>query len=103
MKGFIAIAIEAAKHFTDQPLQQPLIILATADEESSMDGARALAEAGYPKARYAVIGEPTGLKPIHMHKGMMMEGIKITGKAGHSSDPSWAITHWKRCILCSAN
>ena len=88
MKGFIAIAIEAAKAFTDTPLQQPLIILATADEESSMDGARALAEAGYPKARYAVIGEPTGLKPIHMHKGMMMEGIKITGKAGHSSDPS---------------
>lgn len=88
MKGFFPIAIEAARKFLDQPLQQPLIILATADEESSMSGARALAEAGRPKARYAVIGEPTGLKPIYMHKGMMMESVRVEGKAGHSSDPS---------------
>lgn len=88
MKGFFPIAIEAAKKFLDQPLQQPLIILATADEESSMSGARALAKAGKPKARYAVIGEPTGLKPIYMHKGMMMEAVRVEGKAGHSSDPS---------------
>lgn len=88
MKGFFPIAIEAARKFLDQPLQQPLIILATADEESSMNGARALAEAGRPKARYAVIGEPTGLKPIYMHKGMMMESVRVEGKAGHSSDPS---------------
>lgn len=88
MKGFFPIAIEAARKFVDQPLQQPLIILATSDEESSMNGARALAEAGRPKARYAVIGEPTGLKPIYMHKGMMMESVRVEGKAGHSSDPS---------------
>lgn len=88
MKGFFPIAIEAARKFIDTPLQQPLIILATADEESSMSGARALAEAGKPKARYAVIGEPTGLKPIYMHKGMMMEAVRVEGKAGHSSDPS---------------
>jgi acetylornithine deacetylase len=88
MKGFFPIAIEAARKFLDQPLQQPLIILATSDEESSMNGARALAEAGRPKARYAVIGEPTGLKPVYMHKGMMMESVRIEGKAGHSSDPS---------------
>ncbi len=88
MKGFFPIAIEAARKFVDQDLQQPLIILATSDEESSMNGARALAEAGRPKARYAVIGEPTGLKPIYMHKGMMMESVRVEGKAGHSSDPS---------------
>ncbi|WP_027858055.1 acetylornithine deacetylase [Marinobacterium jannaschii] len=88
MKGFFPLAIEAAKRFLDRDLQQPLIILATADEESSMSGARALAEAGYPKARYAIIGEPTSLKPIHMHKGIMMETVRIEGRAGHSSDPS---------------
>ena len=88
MKGFFPLAIEAAKRFLDRELQQPLIILATADEESSMSGARALAEAGYPKARYAIIGEPTSLKPIHMHKGIMMETVRIEGRAGHSSDPS---------------
>jgi len=88
MKGFFPLAIEAVKAFVGQPLQQPLIILATADEESSMNGARALAEAGRPEARYAVIGEPTSLRPVRMHKGIMMERLKFEGQSGHSSDPS---------------
>lgn len=53
-----------------------------------MDGARALVRAGRPRARYALIGEPTGLRPIRMHKGVMMERIRLTGRAGHSSDPA---------------
>ncbi|WP_455203946.1 M20/M25/M40 family metallo-hydrolase, partial [Kaarinaea lacus] len=46
---------------------------------------------GKPKARYAVIGEPTGLKPVHMHKGIIMEAVQIMGHAGHSSDPSLGV------------
>ncbi|MDX1458230.1 MAG: acetylornithine deacetylase [Marinobacter sp.] len=88
MKGFFALAIEAARELVHQPLKQPLIILATADEESSMNGARALAEAGRPKGRYAVIGEPTSLKPIRMHKGIMMERLVFQGQSGHSSNPA---------------
>lgn len=88
MKGFFPLVIEAARAIVGQNLKQPLIILATADEESSMNGARALAEAGRPKARYAVIGEPTGLKPVRMHKGIMMERLIFEGQSGHSSDPS---------------
>ena len=87
MKGFFPLAIAAASAFKDANLKQPLIILATADEESSMDGARALAAAGRPKARAAIIGEPTSLVPVRMHKGIMMESIKVTGAAGHSSNP----------------
>ncbi len=88
MKGFFPLAIAAASAFTDTPLKQPLVILATADEESSMNGARALAAAGYPKARAAIIGEPTGLVPVRMHKGIMMESVRVTGRAGHSSNPA---------------
>ncbi len=88
MKGFFALAMEAAREFLATPLKSPLIILATADEESSMSGARALAEAGRPKARYALVGEPTGMTPVYMHKGIMMERIHILGQSGHSSDPS---------------
>jgi len=88
MKGFFPLAIEAARVFAGQPLRQPLIILATADEESSMNGARALAEAGKPSARYAVIGEPTSLRPVRMHKGIMMERLVFEGQSGHSSDPA---------------
>ena len=88
MKGFFPLAIAAASAFRDIPLTHPLIVLATADEESSMNGARALVEAGRPKARAAIIGEPTSLVPVRMHKGIMMEAVQITGRAGHSSNPA---------------
>jgi acetylornithine deacetylase len=88
MKAFFALALAAISSLKGERLAQPLIILATADEESSMSGARALAAAGQPKARYAVIGEPTGLRPVRMHKGAFMEAIRLRGQSGHSSDPT---------------
>jgi acetylornithine deacetylase len=88
MKGFFAVAHEAITEFASANFKQPLIIVATADEESSMDGARALAQLGRPKARYAVIGEPTGLKPVNRHKGVMMERLHVQGRSGHSSNPA---------------
>jgi len=88
MKGFFAVVHEAVQGFLAADLKQPLIILATADEESSMAGARTLAAQGRPKARAAVIGEPTSLRPINMHKGIMMEGIHVQGQSGHSSNPA---------------
>lgn len=90
MKGFFALILEAVETADLDPatMQQPLIVLATADEETSMHGARSLAESGRPRARYAVIGEPTGLRAVRAHKGMMMEAIRLHGRSGHSSDPS---------------
>ena len=91
MKGFLAIAIEAAKTFQNQILKKPLIILATADEESTMTGALHLTEIGRPRARYAVIGEPTSMVPIRLHKGVVMEALKLTGRSGHSSNPKLGV------------
>jgi acetylornithine deacetylase len=88
MKAFLALAVEAASSFTARQLKQPLIIVATADEESSMSGAKALVDAQRPQARYAVIGEPTGMRPVRMHKGILMEAIHLRGRSGHSSDPA---------------
>lgn len=87
MKGFFPIAIEAARRFSSKKLAAPLIILATADEESSMCGARQLVELGRPRGRHAVIGEPTNLRPARLHKGIVMESVRVIGQAGHSSDP----------------
>lgn len=53
-----------------------------------MSGARALASAGRPLGRYAVIGEPTSLKPVRLQKGVMGESVRLTGRTGHASDPS---------------
>lgn len=87
MKGFFPLVLAAVSEVDPQHLKAPIFILATADEETSMTGARALASLGLPKARAAIIGEPTGLKPINMHKGIMMESVSIKGQAGHSSNP----------------
>jgi len=86
MKSFFPLIMEALKDFEGVVFRQPLIVLATADEETSMQGARTLAELGRPKARCAVIGEPTGMRPIYAHKGIMMESIDLLGRSGHSSN-----------------
>ncbi|AEF55770.1 acetylornithine deacetylase [Marinomonas posidonica] len=88
MKGFFAIVLDTIREMSLCELTEPLIILATADEESSMAGARALVQQNKLNARYALIGEPTSLTPIYAHKGIMMERIKVTGQAGHSSNPA---------------
>ena len=88
MKSFFPIVIEAIKPLLEEVFKEPLIVLATADEETSMQGARTIAELGRPRGRAAVIGEPTGLQPVKAHKGIMMDRIQLLGESGHSSDPS---------------
>lgn len=88
MKGFFAVVLKAVQQYQAKDFKRPLIVLATADEESSMQGARHLVECGAPLGRYAIVGEPTNLRPIYMHKGIMMERISISGRSGHSSNPA---------------
>lgn len=88
MKSFLAVALRAASSFRAGQLKAPLTLLGTADEESTMSGARALAESAGPLGRFALIGEPTDLRPVNAHKGIVMEGIRITGRSGHSSNPA---------------
>lgn len=92
MKSFFAVIIEALKTIDSTKIKQPLIVLATADEETSMSGAKAIARdashLGINNARFAVVGEPTSMQPVRTHKGMMMEAIQLTGQAGHSSNPA---------------
>lgn len=88
MKGFFPIIVEALRQLEGAELAQPLIVIATADEESSMAGARTLAGGANVPARAAVIGEPTSIKPIRMHKGIMMESVQFHGCSGHSSNPA---------------
>lgn len=92
MKSFLALAIEAARELDAGRLKHPLTIVATADEESAMHGAEALATAANVPGRYAVIGEPTGLAPVRMHKGILMEAIRVRGRSGHSSDPALGLS-----------
>jgi acetylornithine deacetylase len=91
MKGFFAAALHAIARFEPGALRRPITILGTADEESTMNGARALAKKGERLGRYAIIGEPTGLAPIRKHKGVFYVQVTVSGKSGHASNPALGV------------
>jgi len=91
MKGFFPIILAALKKIDLGKIKRPLFILATCDEESTMAGARALVSSDKALGRHALIGEPTGLRPVNMHKGILAESIKLVGSSGHSSNPALGV------------
>ncbi len=94
MKGSLAAMLTAAANVDPASQTCPLWIVCTADEEVGFEGARdlvahspafaALATADPP----AIIGEPTGLRVIHAHKGIVGFRVVSSGKAAHSSTDS---------------
>ena len=88
MKGFLALMLYLARELRSRTLPRRLGLLITADEESSMDGARAFA--AHCPDRYAliVVGEPTQLQPLVAHKGYLCREFIFSGTSCHSSDPS---------------
>ncbi len=88
MKGFFAFILDAVRDIDASKLTKPLYILATADEETTMAGARYFAASTAIRPDFAIIGEPTSLQPVRAHKGHMANSIRIVGQSGHSSDPA---------------
>ncbi len=91
MKGFFAFILDTLRDLDLSKLNKPLHILATADEETTMAGARYFSAATHLRPDCAIIGEPTSLKPVYAHKGHISEAIRIVGQSGHSSDPARGI------------
>lgn len=91
MKGFFAVLLSTLAETPLNKLKAPLTLVATADEESSFGGARVLNEIDFATGAKVIIGEPTDLKPVALHKGIMMESIRVAGVAGHSSNPALGI------------
>jgi acetylornithine deacetylase len=88
MKGFFAFILDALRDVDVKKLAKPLYVLATADEETTMAGAKYFSENATVRPDCAIIGEPTSLQPVRAHKGHMSNVIRIEGQSGHSSDPS---------------
>lgn len=91
MKGSLATMLAAVAGWEPDEQQASLWIVCTADEETGFDGARHLVAqsqryqemvAAQP---FAIIGEPTHLKPIHAHKGITGFRLTSRGRAAHSS------------------
>ncbi|MBE0366294.1 acetylornithine deacetylase [Pseudoalteromonas aurantia] len=87
MKGFFSFVLEAISQLDTAKQTAPILILATADEETTMAGAQEIAKHPTLKPERCIIGEPTDMTPVFMHKGHMTSAIRIIGRSGHSSDP----------------
>lgn len=87
MKGFFAFVLQAISELDEKQQTQPILILATADEETTMAGAQQICKHPNLKPSRCIIGEPTDMTPVFTHKGHMSTAIRVVGRSGHSSDP----------------
>tara|TARA_R110001606_G_scaffold67250_6_gene154171 strand:+ start:23634 stop:24758 length:1125 start_codon:yes stop_codon:yes gene_type:complete len=87
MKGFFAFVLQSISELDENIQTQPILILATADEETTMAGAQQVCQHKNLKPARCIIGEPTDMTPVFTHKGHMSSAIRVVGRSGHSSDP----------------
>lgn len=88
MKGFIACVLANAAAWRDLALKKPVYFAFSYDEEVGCDKAPRIAQMiknwGGAEA-WAIIGEPTLLKPVVGQKGIVNLRTTVTGMAAHSS------------------
>jgi acetylornithine deacetylase len=90
MKGFLALAINRLAAAEPERFRRPLALLLTYDEEVGTLGARHFAEAADASVTLpqdVIIGEPTELRVVRLHKGMMRLQLVFHGRAAHSGFP----------------
>ena len=90
MKGFLALAANRIAAIDPEALSAPLVLLFTYDEEIGTLGARRFAESFAQVdtlPRSVIIGEPTELRVVGAHKGMVRYRLVFTGQAAHSGYP----------------
>ncbi|TWT44782.1 Acetylornithine deacetylase [Phycisphaerae bacterium RAS1] len=95
MKGFVALAANRLARTREEEAKRPLRLLVTSDEETGAIGARHFAEnwdGHEPLPRSVIIGEPTQLALVRMHKGHMKLRITVTGRAAHSGRPHLGVS-----------
>lgn len=87
MKGFVACAVMAMVEAARRPLQRPLQLALSFDEEIGCVGVRHLLrrlETTLPAPFLCVVGEPTLMKIGTGHKGKAAYRAVCCGEAGHS-------------------
>lgn len=90
MKGFLALAVNRLAAVDPERLRRPLALLLTYDEETGTIGARRFAESSDGSnavPRDVIIGEPTSLRVVRLHKGMLRLQLVFHGRAAHSGYP----------------
>jgi acetylornithine deacetylase len=88
MKGFVACAIAAMIAASKRPLQTPLHLALSYDEEIGCMGVRSLIDllaAAPHQPRFCIVGEPTSMQVATGHKGKIALRATFTGREGHSA------------------
>jgi acetylornithine deacetylase len=87
VKGYLACILAAASQLDTSKLSKPVGIILTADEEIGCVGARYLIDHKIVSPRYAIVGEPTSLRPVRAGKGYCLAEVTVTGREAHSAFP----------------
>ncbi len=94
MKGFVALAVNAVARAAAREnggnLRRPLALILTYDEELGTLGARHFVDtwpADRPLPRRVIVGEPTSLRAVRLHKGHATVRVTFRGVSAHSGYP----------------
>lgn len=90
MKGFLALAVNRFARAVARVPRRPLTLILTRDEELGTLGAEHFAATWSDVdalPRDVIIGEPTGLRAVRMHKGYLKARLEFEGIAAHSGYP----------------
>jgi acetylornithine deacetylase len=88
MKGFVACALSAMANAKTIPLQSPLHLALSYDEEIGCVGVHSLIDHlshHTVKPCLCIVGEPTEMSVAIRHKGKIGARATFTGRAGHSA------------------
>ena len=94
MKGFVAAMLTAAHQASKQPLDTPLHLALSYDEEIGCMGVRSLIDMlalAPQRPKMCIVGEPTGLAVATGHKGKCAARAHFNGLAGHSALAPFAV------------
>lgn len=87
MKGGCTGVLLAAKNLSERGV--PFSICLTLDEETTMNGAKAVADAGLLRNAPAVlVAEPTDFNIVVKEKGLVQFSVETKGKNAHASMPA---------------
>lgn len=93
MKGCLAVILASLGRLATTPLQRPVLLAFSHDEEVGTVGAPGLVErllATQARPAAVLVGEPTSMEVVNAHKGVRTFTTVVEGVAGHSSRPDRA-------------
>jgi succinyl-diaminopimelate desuccinylase len=108
---------EAVRLAAGNGLRRPIYLLGTHGEERGLLGARSFVERGFPRPAAALVGEPTELKLVTQHKGLLVGRLHLVtepqavaengltsrrrryrGRAAHSATPEHGDNAILKCL-----